>query len=123
MQFWAGWRFYTSGLGALRHQTANMHTLIALGTSVAYFYSVGVVFIETFSPGLLSDEGLAAAVYFDTSAIIIALILLGRFLEARARGQTSEAIRRLMELQPSTARVVRDGVETDVPWSWSCPEM
>ena len=92
-----------------------MHTLIALGTSVAYFYSVGVVFIETFSPGLLSDEGLAAAVYFDTSAIIIALILLGRFLEARARGQTSEAIRRLMELQPSTARVVRDGVETDVP--------
>ena len=115
VQFWAGWRFYTSGLGALRHRTANMHTLIALGTSVAYFYSVGVVFIETFSPGLLSDEGLEAAVYFDTSAIIIALILLGRFLEARARGQTSEAIRRLMELQPSTARVVRDGVETDVP--------
>ena len=114
VQFWAGWRFYTSGLGALRHRTANMHTLIALGTSVAYLYSVGVVFVVAFSPGLLSDEGLEATVYFDTSAIIIALILLGRFLEARAKGQTSEAIRRLMELRPTTARVVRDGQETDV---------
>ena len=115
VQFWAGWMFYTSGLGALRHRTANMHTLIALGTSVAYLYSVAVVFIITLSPETLSDDGIEAAVYFDTSAIIIALILLGRLLEARARGQTSEAIRRLMELRPGTARVVRDGGEVDLP--------
>ena len=115
VQFWAGWIFYTSGLGVLRHRVANMHTLIALGTSVAYLYSVAIVFIRTFSPETLSVRGIESAVYFDTSAIIIALILLGRFLEARARGQTSEAIRRLMGLRPTTARVVRGGQEEDVP--------
>ena len=115
VQFWAGRMFYTSGLGALRHRVANMYTLIALGTSVAYMYSVAVVFILTFSPGTLSVRGIEESVYFDTSAIIITLILLGRFLEARARGQTSEAIRRLMELRPVTARVVRDGQEMDLP--------
>ena len=115
VQFWAGWKFYTSGLGALRHRTANMHTLIALGTSTAYLYSVAVVFVRTLSPDTLSIRGVEAQVYFDTAAIIIALILLGRFLEARARGQTSEAIRHLMELRPATARVVRDGREVDLP--------
>ena len=115
VQFWAGRMFYTSGLGALRHGAANMHTLIALGTSVAYFYSVAVVLIRTFSPETLSAGGIGVSVYFDTSAIIIALILLGRFLEARAKGRTSEAIRRLMELRPGTARVVRDGEEVDLP--------
>ena len=116
VQFWAGWNFYTSGLGALRHRTANMHTLIALGTSVAYFYSVAVVFIDLFNPEVLAVRGIEdGGVYFDTAAIIIALILLGRYLEARARGQTSEAIRRLMQLRPGTARVVRDGQETDLP--------
>ena len=115
VQFWAGWAFYTSGLGALRHRVANMHTLIALGTSVAYTYSVAIVFIRTFSPETLSARGMESQVYFDTAAIIIALILLGRFLEARAKGQTSEAIRRLMGLRPSTARVVRDGEEVDLP--------
>ena len=115
VQFWAGWMFYTSGFGALRHRVANMHTLIALGTSVAYLYSVAVVFINTFSLETFTVRGIEAAVYFDTSTIIIALILLGRFLEARAKGQTSEAIRRLMGLRPSTARVVRDGQEVDLP--------
>ena len=115
VQFWAGWSFYTSGLGALRHGSANMHTLIALGTSVAYGYSVAVVLINTLAPRILSAYGIAAAVYFDTAALIIGLVLLGRFLEARARGQTSEAIRRLMELQPNTARVIRDGQEVDLP--------
>ena len=116
VQFWAGWTFYTSGLGAVRHGTANMHTLIALGTSVAYLYSVAVIFLQTFAPGVLSAQGIEeGGVYFDTAAIIIALILLGRFLEARARGQTSEAIRRLMALEPPTARVVRDGQEAEVP--------
>jgi Cu+-exporting ATPase len=115
VQFWAGWSFYTSGLGALRHGTANMHTLIALGTSVAYGYSVSVVLLGVLSPQTLSGLGIAPAVYFDTAALIIGLVLLGRFLEARARGQTSEAIRRLMGLQPNTARVVRDGQEVDLP--------
>ncbi len=115
VQFWAGWSFYTSGMGALRHRVANMHTLIAIGTSVAYIYSVAVAFILAFALELLSDGGIEGQVYFDTAAIIIALILLGRFLEARAKGRTSEAIRRLMELTPSTARVVREDAEVDVP--------
>ena len=115
VQLWAGWVFYASGVPVLRHRTANMHTLIALGTTVAYGYSVAVVLIDALAPALLSDHGIDAAVYFDTAAIIVALVLLGRFLEARARGRTSEAIRRLMGLRANTARVVRDGVEEDVP--------
>ncbi|MDP3062691.1 MAG: copper-translocating P-type ATPase [Chloroflexota bacterium] len=111
VQFWAGWSFYTSGFGALRHRTANMHTLIAVGTSAAYIYSV----VAVVAPGLFAAQGIEAAVYFDTSALIIALILLGRYLEARAKGRTSEAIRRLMGLRPKTARVVRAGREADVP--------
>ena len=115
VQFWAGSNFYTSGLGALSHGTANMHTLIALGTTVAYGYSAAVVLLHAFSPGVLADSGIEAKVYFDTAAIIVALILLGRFLEAGARGRTSEAIRRLIGLRPTTARVVRDGEEVDIP--------
>ena len=115
VQFWAGSNFYTSGLGALRHGTANMHTLIALGTTVAYVYSAGVVLLDAYSPGVLADNGIEAKVYFDTAAIIVALILLGRFLEAGARGRTSEAIRRLIGLRPTSARVVRDGEEVDIP--------
>ncbi len=115
VQLWAGWVFYASGVPALRRGAANMHTLIALGTSVAYGYSVALVLIDALSPEVLSNAGIEPAVYFDTAAIIIALILLGRFLEARARGRTSEAIRRLMGLRPNTARVVRDGREVDVP--------
>ena len=122
VQFWAGWTFYLSGLGAVRHRTANMHTLIALGTSVAYFYSVVIVLLSTLSPETLSDRGIGTGVYFDTAAIIIALILLGRFLEARARGQTSEAIRRLMGLRPTTATVVRDGVEVETPLEMVVPD-
>ncbi|MQG10713.1 MAG: copper-translocating P-type ATPase [SAR202 cluster bacterium] len=115
VQFWAGSNFYSSGLGALRHRTSNMHTLIAMGTTVAYAYSAAVVLLNQFSPGVLADNGIEAKVYFDTAAIIIALILLGRFLEARARGRTSEAIRRLIGLTPTSARVVRNGEEVDIP--------
>ena len=115
VQFWAGSNFYVSGLGALRHRTSNMHTLIAMGTTVAYVYSAAVVLLNQFSPGVLADNGIEAKVYFDTAAIIIALILLGRFLEAGARGRTSEAIRRLIGLRPTTARVVRNGEEVDIP--------
>ena len=115
VQFWAGWSFYTSGLGALRHRTSNMHTLIALGTTTAYGYSVAVLLLDALAPQFLADRGIETAVYFDTAAIIIALILLGRYLEARARGQTSEAIRRLIGLRPNTAAVVRNGEELVVP--------
>ena len=115
VQFWAASTFYTSGLGALRHRTSNMHTLIALGTTVAYGYSAAVVLLYAFSPEVLADNGIEAKVYFDTAAIIVALILLGRFLEAGARGRTSEAIRRLIGLRPTSARVVRDGNEIDIP--------
>ena len=115
VQFWAGWSFYTSGFGALRHGTANMHTLIAIGTTTAYLFSAAVVLLGALAPEFLVRQGIGREVYFDTAAIIIALILLGRYLEARARGSTSEAIRRLIGLRPNTARVIRDGQEIDVP--------
>ncbi len=111
VQFWAGWQFYKGAWSAAKHRTTNMNTLIALGTTAAYLYSVAAVLF----PGFFAAEGLMPDVYFDTAAIIIALILLGRLLEARAKGQTSEAIKRLMGLQARTARVVREGVERDVP--------
>jgi Cu+-exporting ATPase len=111
VQFWAGLRFYRGAWGALRHRTADMNTLVAVGTSAAYFYSVVVVLF----PSLFAASGRGADVYFDTAAMIIALILLGRFLEARARGQTSEAIKKLVGMQPRTALVVRDGKETEIP--------
>ena len=115
VQFWAGWSFYTSGFGALRHGTANMHTLIAIGTTTAYLFSAAVVLLGALAPEFLARQGIGREVYFDTAAIIISLILLGRYLEARARGSTSEAIRRLIGLRPNTARVIRDGQEIDVP--------
>ena len=88
-----------------------MNTLIAVGTSAAYIYSL----IVTFLPHLFMVKGVMLDVYFDTSAAIIVLILLGRFLEARARGRTSEAIKKLIGLQPKTARVIRNGNELDIP--------
>ena len=113
--FWAGASFYRSGLGALRHGSANMHTLIALGTGTAYGYSVAVVLMEVAAPTVLESAGIEGKVFFETSAVIIALILLGRYLEARARGQTSDAIRRLIELRPTTATVVGEYGETEIP--------
>ncbi|GAH90738.1 unnamed protein product, partial [marine sediment metagenome] len=111
VQFWAGLRFYRGAWGALRHRTADMNTLIAVGTSAAYFYSVvAILFPSLFATGRLEPH-----LYFDTSAMIIALILLGRFLEARARGQTSEAIKKLIGMQPKTALVIRDGKEVEIP--------
>ena len=115
VQFWAGSSFYRSGLGALRHRTANMHTLIALGTSTAYFFSAVMVLLRVAGSDALTVPGSGRAVYFDTAVIIIALVLLGSFLEARARGQTSAAIRRLLGLRPDTAMVVRGEEEVEVP--------
>ena len=109
VQFWAGWRFYRGAWGALKHGQANMNTLVVMGTSAAYLYSAGAALApQLFAAG-------RADVYFDTSALIITLILLGRLLEARAKGRTNEAIRKLAGLQAKTARVVRDGEEVDVP--------
>jgi len=110
VQFWAGFRFYRGFFKALKHGTADMNTLIAVGTSAAYFYSLAVVLL----PGFFSRSGYGAAVYFDTSAVIIALILLGRWLEAKAKGRTSQAVKRLMVLAPKTARVLRGKEEADV---------
>jgi len=111
VQFWAGWRFYLGAWGALRHKTADMNMLVAVGTSAAYFYSM----IAVLFPGLFAAAGVELGLYFDTSAMIITLILLGRFLETRARGQTSEAIKKLIGLNPKTALVIRDGEETEIP--------
>jgi P-type Cu+ transporter len=109
VQFWAGRRFYRGAWGALEHGQANMNTLVVMGTSAAYLYSA----VVTLAPGLFAAG--RAAVYFDTSALIITLILLGRLLEARAKGRTNEAIKKLAGLQAKTARVEREGDELDVP--------
>ncbi|RMF87833.1 MAG: copper-translocating P-type ATPase, partial [Nitrospinota bacterium] len=110
VQFWVGWQFYQGFWAALKHKTADMNTLIAIGTSAAYAYSV----VMTVVPGYFRQLGVTH-VYYDTAVIIITLILLGRLLEARARGRTSEAIRKLMGLQAKTARVIRNGQEQDIP--------
>jgi len=109
VQFWAGWGFYRGAWGALRHGGADMNTLVAVGTSAAYLYSA----VAALAPQLFAAG--RADVYFDTSALIVTLILLGRLLEARARGSASEAIKKLAGLHAKTARVVRDGEELDVP--------
>ena len=115
VQFWAGSIFYIGAWKALRHKATDMNTLIAVGTSAAYFYSLAtILFPEFFMAAGLGMGGEMLPMYFDTSAAIITLILLGRFLEARARSHTSDAIRRLINLAPRTARVIRDGVELDL---------
>ncbi|MGH2468769.1 MAG: heavy metal translocating P-type ATPase, partial [Chloroflexota bacterium] len=111
VQFWAGRLFYSATWMAARHGTTNMNTLVAAGTSVAYGYSAFV----TLWPGLARAWGFEPRLYYETAVIIIALILLGRWLEARARQRTGAAITALMGLQAKTARVVREGKEQDVP--------
>lgn len=103
VQFWAGREFYLATWSGLRNRAASMDTLIAIGTSAAYGYSLASMF------------GLVKGMYFDTAAVIITLILLGRFLEAKAKSHTSDAIKKLLGLQAKTARVVRNGKEIDIP--------
>ena len=103
VQFYVGWQFYQGTWSALRNETASMDTLIALGTSAAYFYSVYLIFF---------GEG---SQYFEVSAILITLVILGKMLEARAKGRTSEAIQRLMSLAPKTATVIRSGKQESIP--------
>ena len=107
VQFWAGASIYRAAWASARHGSTNMDTLIAVGTSVAYGYSAFV----TLFPRLAMEWGFPQHLYFETAVIIIALILLGRWLEARAKKQTGAAIKALMGLQVRTARVLRDGVE------------
>ncbi|MBN3943709.1 MAG: heavy metal translocating P-type ATPase [Nostoc sp.] len=109
--FWCGGSFYRNGWKSLKRHTATMDTLIALGTSAAYLYSL---FVTVF-PRFFITQGLIPHIYYEVAAIVITLILLGRLLENRARGQTSEAIRKLIGLQARDARVIRDGREIDVP--------
>jgi Cu+-exporting ATPase len=111
VQFWCGLRFYKGAIASARHRTTDMNTLIAVGTTAAYGYSLAA----TFLPGYFVAGGFTPEVYFDTSAAIIVLILLGRLLEARAKGRTSEAIKKLIGLKPRTARVVKNGKEIDLP--------
>jgi Cu+-exporting ATPase len=104
VQFYVGWQYYVGAFKALRNKSANMDVLIVMGSSAAFFYSLPITF------GWLMGH-----VYFETAAVIITLIKLGKFLEARAKGRTSEAIKKLMGLRAKTARVVRDGFEAEVP--------
>lgn len=109
VQFGPGRRFYRLGWASLRHGSPDMNTLVMLGTSAAFFYSLAA----TLGPQLFPAG--TAQVYYEASAVVITLILLGKYLEAKAKGHTSQAIKRLMGLQPRTARILRLGAEVDVP--------
>ena len=113
VQFWCGYRFYIGAWKAFKRHAATMDTLIALGTSAAYFYSL----FATIFPNFFLSQGLMPEVYYETAAVVITLILLGQWFENRAKGQTSDAIRKMMGLQAKDARVIRDGQEIDVPIS------
>ncbi|GAB4287318.1 MAG: copper-exporting P-type ATPase CopA [Coriobacteriia bacterium] len=106
VQFVIGWQFYRGAWHAIKRRAGNMDTLIAVGTSAAYFYSLAATFVPAFS-----EE----PVFYETSALLITFVLLGKLLEARAKGRTSDAIKKLMGLAAKTARVVRGGEEMDVP--------
>lgn len=111
VQFWAGSEFYKTAIAALKHRASNMDTLVALGTTVAFVYSV---FVTAF-PHVLISLGIEAIPYFDVATIVIGLVLLGRYLEAKAKIGTSDAIKKLVGLQAKTARVIRDGKDSDIP--------
>jgi len=108
VQFIIGFRFYKGAFYALKSKSPNMDVLVVMGTSAAFFYSVYNVFYQTVQNGMMKD------LYFEASAIIITLILLGKYLEAIAKGKTSEAIKKLMGMQAKTARVIRNNIEQDI---------
>lgn len=109
--WYVGGRFFSGFWSALRHKTADMNTLVAVGTASAFIYSS----VATIWPGVFASAGKAVQVYFDTSAVIIVLILLGKILEAKAKWKSSEAVRKLMALQPAVAHLLLDGNEVEVP--------
>jgi P-type Cu+ transporter len=108
---WAGRHFYTRAWAAFRHHAADMNTLVATGTGAAFLFSVAA----TFFPGFFLDRGVAPDVYYEAVLFIVALILVGNTFEARAKRETSAALRKLADLRPKTARVLRDGTEADIP--------
>jgi Cu+-exporting ATPase len=112
--FWCGWPFFVRGWRSLLTWNLNMFTLISLGVGAAYIYSTVAILFPTWIPESFKEHG-SVAVYFEAAAVIIALVLLGQVLELRARRRTSGAIRELLSLAPPTARVIRDGVEKEVP--------
>jgi Cu+-exporting ATPase len=111
--FWCGADIFKGAISACRQHSADMNTLVAAGTGIAWLTSL----FTTLFPQVLIAEGLPADVYYESAAVILTLVLLGRLLEARARGQTSAAIRRLLQLQPPTARVLRQGQPIEIPVS------
>lgn len=111
VQFWVGQPFYRGAWAAWQRRSADMNTLVALGTSAAFFYSL----FPTLFPNFFHQQGLHPDVYYEVAAVVVTLVLVGKWMEQRAKGQTSEAIRKLIGLQPKTARVIRDGVEQDIP--------
>lgn len=113
VQFWPGLVFYRATVPALRHRTANMDTLVAIGTTAAFLYSA----VVTIFPQVVKNLGIEPAPYFDVATIVIGLILLGRYFEAKAKAGTSEAIKKLIGLQAKTARVIKGNKEVDVPIS------
>lgn len=120
VQFYVGWDYYVGAFKSLRGGSANMDVLVALGSSVAYLFSIPVTLglLGAATDGMpMSSAAMSSGyhVYFETAAVIITLIVLGKLLEARAKGQTSEAIKKLMGMRAKTARVIRDGVEADIP--------
>ncbi|MGB9764425.1 MAG: copper-translocating P-type ATPase [Candidatus Saccharicenans sp.] len=111
VQFYVGWDFIRRAFVSLKHRTADMNTLVAVGTLSAYSYSL----VATLFPSIFHRAGLKPAVYFDTSAVIIVLVLLGRYLESRAKGRAYQAIKKLAALQAKTARVIRNNQEIEIP--------
>ncbi len=110
VMLWSGSQFYTGMWSALKHRSANMHTLIAIGISAAYLYSVVAVAFPQLFPSMALAE-----VFWDVTAVVVALVVLGMALEVKAKGRTSEAIKKLIGLQAKVARVLREGKETDIP--------
>jgi Cu+-exporting ATPase len=111
VQFIGGWSFYVGSWNAIRNRSINMDLLIALGTTVAYLYSVAVLFFPSVLPVKVEERD----VYFEVSAVIIAFVLLGKYMEEIIKKHSSAAVRKLLDLKPATAQVVRDGVEMEVP--------
>lgn len=109
--FWCGESFFSGAISSLKHGSSNMNTLVSLGTGAAYFYSL----VVTLFPSFFASQGFNGEVYYESAAIIITLILLGRLLEHRAKKQTSTAIKKLLQLGAKTAKVIREGKEQDIP--------
>src|SRR5207302_10350410 len=112
---WAGWPFFQRGWTSIVNRSTNMFTLIAMGTGIAYLYSLVATLFPRIFPASFREMTGRPAVYFEAAAAIVTLVLLGQVLELRARSRTGAAIRALLDLAPRTARVLRDGSEQDVP--------